>query len=258
MSLSYYQILSISYLTAVGLWWVFASVGSTHIAPNTHPPIERPWLKSALMILCALCTIGIGSAYSARLLIPDFTIGSFRLGESINQALIYSPFPLYLAVTGESYATAWLPRPNWQKRLVAGILISFLALGVFIGLSGARSIGDVVMDVFHFQNAHHAVQVFFEDLAISMFLARLSGALGKKYFVLAIVVVALAFPLAHLPSDLSSGLPLSAILSGLLNDALLVFVIGFALYRFKDFLWLFPLHFTMDMMQFYSGITIHS
>jgi hypothetical protein len=100
------------------------------------------------------------------------------------------------------------------------------------------------------------VQIFLEDFAIALLLSRLSAALGPKYFIGAIVAVSILFPLGHLPSNLEAGVPILQALANLAVDGILVFVIGLFLYRSKDFLWLFPIHFAMDMMQFYSGITL--
>jgi hypothetical protein len=256
MTFSYYTILTISYLVALGVWWLLSKKYSDTLIHTETVPAKKPWIQTGLVLLCAVATVLIGRLYASGYLFPDFKIGTLRVGESLNQVLIYSPFPLYVLITKQSLSSVWLPSHNWKMRLLLGLALSLVALVSFVLLSDKKSLWEVLRNVYHVQNTHHAVQIFFEDFAIALLLSRLSAALTAKYFGWAILVVAILFPLGHLPGNLDAGIPLLQALASLSIDAALVFTVGIALYKSKDFLWFFPIHFAMDMMQFHSGLTI--
>lgn len=256
MHLTYYQILSVCYGLALFLWWFASTKFHSRLGHESGQHIKKAWLKTSIVFLCSIFTILIGRLYSAGLLLPSLDWISIPLIESINQLLIYSPFLLFFVFSNDNQAAAWIPKQNWVYRLFVGCMIASITISVFIILAGTRPMGAVFLDVWNFKNLHYLTQVFFEDFAISLFLARLSTALGKKYFLIAILAVAILFPLGHLPSNLEAGVPLTKAFLNLLIDCLLVFGVGFMLYREKDFLWFFPIHFAMDMMQFYSGLVI--
>lgn len=256
MNLTYYQILSLSYLTALGLWWMLTKKYPETFLLKPQDEIKKPWVQVVLLLVCGMATVGIGRLYTMGYLFPDVRWGLWRVGESVNQMLIFSPFPLFLGVSKQSLGSAWLSGHRALYRFGAGFFLGLAALVVFALLAGRNSLVDVIGNVYHPQNLHYGVQIFFEDFAIALLLSRLAAAITHKYFGWAVLAVALLFPLGHLPANLDGGTPLMLALTNLSLDALLVFGVGMALYRSKDFLWLFPIHFAMDMMQFYSGLQI--
>jgi hypothetical protein len=256
MNLTYYQILTRSYLVAISLWWVFSKMFPEAFVAKEEYSIKRPLVQVGITLFCVVVVIIIGRIYASGYLFPDFTFGSFRVGETLNQMLIYCPFPLFLIISKQTLSSAWLPTKKFAPRFLLGIGLSMVALVVFVLLSNKKSISVVAPSVFNIQNTHHLVQVFLEDLAIALLLSRLSASLKPNYFVGAIVAVSVLFPLAHLPNNLQTGAPMWQVLTSLAMDGVLVFVIGLVLYKFRDFLWFFPVHFAMDMMQFYSGLDL--
>lgn len=252
MNIHYYQILGISYGLALMLWWGYSIILINN--NQSIPSIRKPWLKAGIVVGCGVLTISFGQLYVNNFLIPDYRIGSFQLGECINQIIIYSPFLLYFPITGERLDTAWLPAKVWKSQIVVGMIIACIALIAFCLMAKSQPLDRVFRNVFHIQNAHHSIQIFLEDLAISMFLARLSVGMGKKFTILSILIVSFLFALGHFPANLESGKPIIEIGTSLLMDWALVFLVCLTLIRFRSFIWFFPIHFTMDMMQFYSGI----
>ncbi len=253
--MDYYQILAISYFSVFGLWWALYSKSLKFLYPAGQHKIQRPWVQTGLVLLAAVLVIAIGWLYSKGFLVPEYRLGSVRLSECLNQMIIFSPIPLMIMLSRQTFHSAWLPWRYAGPRLALGLALGLIAIFIFYALSSARHIDDILLDVFHLQNAHLAVQIFLEDLAIALLLSRLSSALSAKSFVLAILAVAVLFSVGHIPASLESGVPVSQIFVRSTFDAGLTFAAGFTLYKSKDFLWLFPIHYSMDMMQFYSGLT---
>jgi len=251
--LTYYNILSICYVLALALWWLSATI-ILGKAKGEIGTISRPWLKVVGVLVCGILTILVGRLYSANWLVPEITIGSLQLSEVLNQVLIYSPFLFYFLITREPVSSAFLPKERWLSRLTVGLSIAILTMSLFVWLANSNNFFDVYRNVFHLKNTHHFVQVFLEDFAIAILLSRLSIAMRAHYLNFAILFVSLLFAFGHLPSNLESGVPLVDAITNLLKDSVLVFLVCFTILRFKDLLWFFPIHFVMDMMQFYSGV----
>ena len=105
---------------------------------------------------------------------------------------------------------------------------------------------SVLPRVFDPSKSHIAVQVFLEDVTIAILMVRLGAAMTNKW---AVIAVAALFAGGHIPSIVSEGAS-SAELIGLLRDfAIGVVVIGSAV-RGADILWLWPVHYALDMTQF--------
>ena len=256
MNLTYYNVLAPSYLVSIAVWLFLSRKFPDTFLVKDVRIIKWPRLQICALLLCSIAVIFIGRAYTNDYLVSDFTIGSLQIGESINQVLIYSPFPLFLILSKQSLSSGWLPTSKIAERFAAGMCLSLVSLIIFVVLSSKKPISNVIYNVFHIQNTHHLVQVFLEDFSIALLLSRLSSALKPKYFVAAIITVSILFTSGHLPNNLETGVPILDILTGLTMDAILVLVVGIALYKSRDFLWFFPIHFAMDMMQFYSGLKL--
>ncbi|MFZ6013162.1 MAG: type II CAAX prenyl endopeptidase Rce1 family protein [Bacteroidota bacterium] len=255
--LNYYYLLTTSYLTALLIWWVVQKTLKGIWDKTLAVKFQRPWLEVALVMLAAVATVLIGQLYSSKFLLPPFKLGVIRVSECFNQLLIFSPFVFYMIVRKQGLATGWLSREKAGARFLAGVMLGAVAIGVFVMLSRQRNYFTVLADVFHVRNVHYAVQIFIEDLAIALLLARLSDALGRKGFIYAVLVVAFLFSIGHLPAKLEDGVPLVQGLVDVLLDMALVALVALFLYRSKDILWFFPIHFAMDMMQFYSGVELN-
>ncbi|MCB0496180.1 MAG: hypothetical protein KDC79_08590 [Cyclobacteriaceae bacterium] len=249
--LSYYQILAISYISVLVIWWMLLYRFPGNLMGTKNHLIKRPWAQSGLIILAALFTILIGKLYTAGYLLPKFEIGQIHVSEGINQLLIYAPFPLFVFFSRQSFSSVWLTPKNWYVRLSIGFALSLLAISIFTVLEGQSITISLLGDLFHLKNLDFGVQIFMEDFAIALLLSRLVAALGKKYFIVALSIVAVLFALSHIPYNLQQGEPLQTIILDRTFDASLTFIIAYLLYYSKDFLWFFPIHYAMDMMQFH-------
>ncbi len=251
-TLPYYVILYCSYTFAL----VLAAIVYLILGPSLyHSSVsgidQKPWRSVFYLLVAGAGTLIAGRLYSAGFFLPEFRVGAFRLTECINQILIYSPFLIYMVLDRVSWTHAWLPPYRLVYRICIGLCISVSAIWIFTWLGHQRSTTAVFADVFHVKNIHHAVQVFLEDLLISLLLSKLSAALGNRMFLLSAVSVSMLFAFGHLPAQLQQGATLSAALMSALADSLLATGLCFSLYCSKDFAWFWPIHFAMDMMQFY-------
>jgi len=136
-------------------------------------------------------------------------------------------------------------------RLAIGLGLALLALMLYSGLErGAPSWAETIRGVYRpaAAQAHLAVHVLLEDLAIAILFVRVAAAIGPRA---AILSVAALFAAGHVPSMLASG-AVAAECVGLLRDfGLAVLVLGTA-WRGADIAWLWPVHYSLDMTQFLS------
>lgn len=250
---TYYFVLIASYGVALLGWWLASSKFPSLLVNQPQNKIQKPWLQVVGVIVAGIITILIGRLYSLGFLLPKLNIDDLNISESINQLLIFIPFFIFLLITKQSWASAWLPFKSWYYRLGAGIILSIMAILVFVVLSQKRSLGDVISNVYHIKNTHYLVQIFMEDFAIALLLSRLATALGSKFFIWALMIVGVIFAGGHIPNNLEDFGVTFSLISLSLDAGLLIFA-GVLLYRSRDFLWIWPIHFAMDMMQFYSGL----
>jgi hypothetical protein len=251
--LGYYYVLSFSYAVALLGWWLIRARFEEKLRHGDTFQIQKPWLQVACIVASVIAILLIGRLYSNHLLLAPMTVGVINLSECINQLLIFSPVVLFLFITKQPITSAWLPGKSILLRLTIGIGLAIAAMIVFVALSNGHIV-EVGGRVFHLKNLHFAIQVFMEDLGLALLLSRLSAALGKRYFYVGLIVAAALFAGAHLPANLEEGRSLGESLFSLTLDAGVVAGVGLLLYRSRDFLWFFPIHFAMDMMQFYSAM----
>lgn len=252
--MSYYLVLSMSYLFVLVLRWSFLPMEPRAAAVISFPSSPSARWQLLCLLLCIVIVIGIGQLYVLGWLVPDFTWCNMRLGESINQVIIYSPILVYIIATRQTGDALWIPRQQWKQSLAIGLALSVIAIGVFWALTMHRHLLEILMDVYHVKNLHYAVQVFLEDLSIALLVSRIMAMIPARYVNAGILLVGLVFAFAHLPGNLHQSESTLLLLTERTLDALLVFLVLQVLKKTRDFLWLFPIHFAMDMMQFYSGV----
>lgn len=244
------EVLAIAYGTVCLLWLAVSRLLPYWRAP-TRPSFEHPWREVGYALLAALLVIGVGQLWLRGVRLPNHT--AWRpVFESINQAIIFSPMLLLLLWRRQPLASAWLPGRNVAPRLAIGLGLAVIALAIYTGLEGgAPGIQSALPRVFDPGNTHVAVQVLLEDVAIAILMVRLGAALTNKW---AVIVVAALFAGGHIPTMVSEGAS-NAQLIGLLRDfGLGVAVIGTAM-RGADILWLWPVHYALDMTQFLGKAT---
>src|SRR5262249_44783979 len=166
---------------------------------------------------------------------------------AINQIIIFSPIFLLLAIRRQGLDTAWLPLDRVWQRLLVGLGLALLAILAFTATrAGSDSWLTVVPRVYSPKNLSFAVEVFCEDVAIAILFVRFQATVGA---LLGIILVALLFAAAHLPTLIALGVPLGQTLFLLLDAGLGVLALA-VLRRAQDIWWFWCVHFAMDMMQF--------
>lgn len=97
-----------------------------------------------------------------------------------------------------------------------------------------------------YQNLDKFVQVFLEDMSIAILLVRFQAAVGPAW---ATVTVGLLFAAAHAPAMITHGASPTELAHLIVDAALGVAVIS-VLRHSRDIVWLFLIHFCLDMTQF--------
>ena len=241
--MSHSLFLAVGYATACALWWGVSSV----VPLWRNPPrstFAKPWREVLFVLLGVVATLALGQLWSRGIRLNSEN----TLTESINQIIIFAPILLVPILRRDGWASAWI---QWNKiwlRVLIGFFIALVVLFMFTRLeAGAEpSFGVAFHTIYVPWKLHLAVQVLLEDIAIAILFVRLAAAVGHRK---AIVGVALLFAVAHIPAMISQGASASD-LAGLLRDFGLGLIVLGTAWRSADIMWLWPIHFTLDMTQF--------
>ncbi|QSE98969.1 hypothetical protein [Fulvivirga lutea] len=246
----HYGSLITSYALATIVWYVLYSYTSfgRFWKDDANPEMQKPSLELLYATFAIIGIIGVGQLYVNNLLIPNS--GNYKLIDALNQALIFSPVFILLLIRKQSTETIWLSKRNVGIRIVIGFGISLIALLVYhLERNNTAPIGEMLGNVYQPRNISHLVQVFMEDCAIALLFFRLSAWVGQKW---SIAIVAFLFAAAHIPSLISTGASIQEF-QNLFLDTLIGTIVFTALSKSKDIAWFFPLHFALDMTQYYGG-----
>lgn len=245
----YYIALYAAYAVAIG-GWLAAHYGWLRWPTPPEPTFTHPWREVGYAMLAVLVVLAIGQVFLAGWLLPEPNDAWWEpVTASINQALIFAPMVGLLVVRRQGRDSAWLPADRVVQRTLLGVALGLVAIAVFLAAHqpGLHYL-DVLRDVYAWTNVPHAVQVFLEDLTIAIVFVRLRASLGTLWTT---ALVAALFAAGHIPAMISGGEPLAEFTS-LLADAALGAGVFLVLQRSRDLLWFWPVHFAMDMMQFYG------
>jgi len=238
--------LLVGYSTALCGWLVAARFLRSLWPSRPAPTFAHPWWEVgfALLACVAIVRLGQGYVHGYKLAGPK---SLHELVEAVNQVVIFAPMFLLLLLRRQGLSTAWLPTSRIGLRLLVGMCLALLAILAFtLTLPGSDNWLTVVPRVYRLDNLPYAVQVFCEDLAIAILFVRFQAALGSR---LSIVLVAVLFAGAHLPTLIALGVPLRQTLFLFLDAGLGVLAL-LVLRRGQDIWWFWCVHFAMDMMQF--------
>jgi hypothetical protein len=243
MTASQYFALLAGYGTALIGWLLLWRAMPGLWAPPSPPfAPQHPWREVGWALLAAAAVLGIGWLWGADMLLP-------RTGpsEAVNQLIIFSPLLLLLAIKRQPLSSAWLPMRRVWLRILVGLGLALVSLLAFtLARAGSASWTSVITQVYAPHNSLHAVQVLLEDVAIAILFVRFAAALGARRTIL---LVAVLFALAHVPSLMQGGANASS-LGHLILDAALTVGILAVLQRSADVWWFWMVHFAMDMSQF--------
>ncbi|MEM6644751.1 MAG: hypothetical protein AAF730_00715 [Bacteroidota bacterium] len=245
----YYIALFGAYAVAVGGWFTVHQ-GWLRWPEPPEPTFKHPWREVGYAMLAVVLVLVVGQLFIRGWLLPEPSDAWWEpITASLNQMMIFAPMLGLLLVRRHGRASAWLPADRVVQRTALGFALGLAAIAVFLAMHqpGLRYL-DVLRDVYAWTNMPHAVQVFLEDLTIAIVFVRLRAGLGTLWTT---VLVASLFAAGHIPAMLSGGEPLAEFAS-LLADAALGAGVFLVLQRSRDILWFWPVHFAMDMMQFYG------
>ncbi|GAB5519934.1 MAG: hypothetical protein RhofKO_21850 [Rhodothermales bacterium] len=245
----YYIALFAGYAVALTGWWGIHQGWLRWPIPDS-PRFEHPWREVGYAFVAVVGVLIVGQVFMQGWLLPEPDEAWWApLTASLNQGLIFAPMLGMLLVRRQGRASAWVPCDRVGARTALGFGLGLCAMAAFLlvhrpGLAYAT----VLAEVYAWGNLPHAVQVFLEDLTIAIVFVRLRAGLGTLWTT---VLVASLFAAGHIPAMLSGGEPMAEFVP-LLADATLGTGIILVLQRSRDILWFWPVHFAMDMMQFYG------
>lgn len=247
MFTEHYPPLVVAYLVGLAGWLLARRLAPGAWPREPKPPsFAHPWREFGLALLGAAGILVMGQLWLRGIRLPEGGAAGPVFG-SINQAVIFAPILLVVALRGHPWSTAWLPRDRLATRLVAGIALATLAVTAYALLrAGADEPWVVLGRIPRYAHLDEMVQVFLEDLTIAIVFVRLAAAIGARW---ATVLVACLFAIGHVPALVSQGATWTE-LFGLLRDAGLGVAVIVVLQRSRDIVWFWCLHFALDMTQF--------
>jgi hypothetical protein len=243
---SHYTAMAGAYVVALGGW-----LATQRALPGVWPlgaeaTFARPRREVAIALLGVVGVLAVGQLWSRGIRLPETGALGPLLG-AVNQLFIFAPIVLVPIVRRQPWSTAWLGRRKLAARVVAGVVLSTLAVVAYTLLrSGVDPPWELVGRIWAYDNLDVVVQVFLEDVTIAILFVRLAAAIGRGR---AIVLVACLFAAGHIPAMISKGASLHEI-SLLLRDAGLGTAVIYVVQRSRDIVWFWCVHFCMDMTQF--------
>ena len=244
--------LFVAYTTAVGGWLLIAELLPRYSrVPRIwsvvdRPTFERPAVEFALAIGGAVGVLLVGQLWIRGWKLPDGG-GLGPVFGAVNQVAIFLPILAVPLLRRNSSATFLLPPGRVFRRLGVGVLLAIAALTAYwLARPGLQNPLRMLIEIVQYRNLDEAVQVFLEDVDITVLLVRLSTLTGTR---VAVIAVAALFAAGHIPAMMAAGVPTTELISLVGDFSLGVLLIG-AMLRSGDILWFWPIHFTMDLTQF--------
>jgi hypothetical protein len=246
----HYLPLVVAYLVALGAWLAVSRFGPPLWPLEPVENFERPWREFGIALGGGMGILAVGQLWSSGVRLPEEGSAG-ALFAALNQMLIFAPMLLVPVIRRQSWATAWLPRGRMALRLLAGFLLSSLAVAVYSLLrEGAGAPWLLLTRIWRFEHIDKMAQVLLEDLTVAILFVRLAAAVGDRW---ASAVVACLFAAGHIPAMVSQGVTWPE-LGGLLRDAGLGVAVILVLQRSRDVAWFWCIHFCLDMTQF-AGVS---
>jgi len=248
--LEHYPPLVVAYLLGLGGWLVTRGFVPRLWPDEAAAGFLRPWKEFGIALVGAIGILAVGQLWSGGIRLPEEGAFGPALG-AINQGLIFAPILLVLVIRRQSWATAWLPRGRLAMRLLAGLLLSSLAVTTYSLLrAGADAPWVLLGRIWRYEHLDEMAQVFLEDVTVAILFVRLAGAIGGRWTT---GIVACLFAAGHIPAMVSQGATWVEV-GGLLRDAGLGGAVILVLQRSRDVIWFWCIHFCLDMTQF-AGVS---
>lgn len=244
--MSHYHAISICYfLSTIVVVSFYRYQHHRAIWPETDRDMSRPGKSFLLLLLSVPLVLGIGQLYMLGWLLPE-TGPLYIVSIPVNQILIFSPLLLMIALRNEGWHSVFLPSGNRWGRAIFGLCVATMAVAVYAIARTEISVNQAFETVFLPGNMVHVAQVALEDIAIAGLFFRLRAWIGR---VPAIGIIAGLFAIAHIPAMLASGVSVDDMAS-LIIDTAIGTVVLVGLDQTHDIIWVIPLHYVMDVLQF--------
>lgn len=236
----------LAYLTACASWFAL-----TNLRPDLWPTVpetssNRPRLDLALALGAAVLILALGQAYRGGMLIPSRgTVPVRRVVWIINNLIIYSPIFLVMLFRRQPLVTVYLsPQRLWFK-IGFGALVGVLCVALFLGVRGELiQLPVVLLSAGDGKRLTDFVPVFLEGVAMAFLLVRMRWAVGPWP---AVVLPALLFAAAHIPSEMAEGRSVAEIIAFFVLNSVLVTAILTIVLRTRDIVWLGVVHYFLDI-----------
>ena len=243
---SHYISLYIGYIIVVLMWHVLYHFSPILWNYNRAVRLRKPILEFSISIVVVITILLIGQLYIKGLLIPN---DGNKLVDALNHILIFSPVFIALYLRKQSIKTIWLPTNKILLRLSIGLVLALAAIFMYsLVKKDSNGFSHIVTNTYHYKNISKLVQVFLEDITVAFLFVRLSSWIRVRW---SIIIVALFFAAAHIPSLLANGTTLEEISLLVFDFGLGLILIG-TINKSKDMWWFFMVHYAMDMTQFYA------
>ncbi len=244
-SLYFFVPLGVAYLASCGIWLAFERFGRWW--PQVpEAETRRKWLDLFLVVVVAVCVLGLGQLWRAGLLLPRSGEGvASGIYWTINNLIIYSPVFATLIYRKQGLNSIYLATNGLWVKLAAGAIIGWLTVFIFLALRGQLSLFPrVVSQAFMLQSVVNFLPVFLEGVVLAFAVVRLRWVFGRR---IAAIAPSLIFALAHVPGSLESGTGLAAIAAFFVFNTILVAAILLVITKSKDVIWLGLVHYVMDV-----------
>lgn len=247
-SLFFFVPVTVAYLTACGGWLALARMQMLRTLWNEQPfpSTDCRWLDLAIGLLAAFGVLALGQAYRAGWLLPH--TGSYvvqRLLWVADNLIIYAPIFLVLVARRQSARTILLPTARLGTRVGVGVVLGLLSVVLFLTMRGELGrLPGILKSAVDFKRLTDFVPVFLEGVALAFVLVRMRWVTGRAVTVL---VPAVLFAAAHIPSGLAEGKSAVEIAAFFVLNVALVAVILDVVQRAQDIVWLSFVHYLMDI-----------
>lgn len=245
--------LAAGYAAAMVAWWIAAGRLPAVWPGPPEPTFERPWREFGWAMLGVVGVIAVGQLWVVGIRLSEEGPGGTVMA-AVNQAFIFAPILLVVPLRRHRWTSAWVywgsPR-TMALRLAVGVVVGAIAVTVYSMVrTGADTPLTILSRIVVPTHADEALQVLLEDIAVAILFVRLQAAIGARW---AVGVVATLFAAGHVPTMLAEGRFLEGLPLLLVSVGLGVGVLA-VVRRSRDVVWLWCVHFCMDMTQF-AGVS---
>jgi hypothetical protein len=234
-----------AYLAACGGLLLALRLRPSLWPPRTPLRTDRKWLDLGAVLVAVVLVLALGQLWRAGWLLPSRDGWPGDMLWQCNNAIIYSPILLVLAVRRQSGRTVYLSLDGLPVKLAAGAVFGMLGVVLFLALRGeAGRLPGVLLASARTESLRNFLPVFLEGVALAFMYVRLRWAFGQWP---ALLGPGLLFAAAHIPRQLESGLGAPEMIAYFAVTTGIAFAVLYTLDRSRDVIWIGIVHYLMDV-----------